>query len=404
MTKIRVLLFVLTLFVVGILGYFAILFAKGYRLNTKTFKFQPKGILVVKSDPTGAQIFIDGNLKGASDSNFSLPPGIYDIDVKKDGYIPWYKRLTIEKESVTEANVSLYRQVPSFTPITISGANIPVASANFERLAYSIFPETENGGNQEKVGLWVMETINFPFGFSKDSKRVTDGDLNGSIWEFSPDGREILLTTPSGIYLLDSGVFTPQSQRINVASKKDAIFASWKKERDDRLNAQIRNLPDELIDILQRRVSAILFSPDDSKIAYTASSSASLSQNLIKPLPGSSTQKEDRDIKIDHTYVYDIKEDRNFLIDTGVEQLLLGNLYKPNINRRLFWLSNSRNLVLAQEGKISIVDYDGTNRQLVYSGSYVSPDAYPYTNSSSLLILTSLGAASTPNLYSLNLK
>jgi len=54
---------------VGLLGYIAITFAKGYRLDFKTLKMISKGILVVKTDPTGAQVFVDKDLIGASDSN-----------------------------------------------------------------------------------------------------------------------------------------------------------------------------------------------------------------------------------------------------------------------------------------------------------------------------------------------
>ena len=83
MTRVRVLLFFLGILVVGLLGYIAITFAKGYRLDFKTLKMISKGILVVKTDPTGAQVFVDKDLIGASDSNFTLSPGTYDVEIKK---------------------------------------------------------------------------------------------------------------------------------------------------------------------------------------------------------------------------------------------------------------------------------------------------------------------------------
>ena len=67
MTKVRVLLFFLGIIVVGILGYLLISYAKGYRMDFKTLKIVSKGILVVKTDPTGAQVFVDKDLIGASD-------------------------------------------------------------------------------------------------------------------------------------------------------------------------------------------------------------------------------------------------------------------------------------------------------------------------------------------------
>jgi len=384
MTKVRVLLFFLGIAVVGLLGYIAITYAKGYRLNFKTLKFVSKGILVVKTEPTGAEVFVNKELIGASDSNFSLSPGTYDVELRKIGFISWYKRLTIEKETVTEIRADLFNSSPSFVPVTQDGVIGPISSQNFSQIAYA-----------NSQGLWILENINFPIGFAKDTRKITDGDLSQATWQFSPNARELLLETAGGYFLLDTGKLTPQAQRINISSKAASILEEWKKEKETKLLTQTRNLPSELQDILQRKSNHIVFSPDETKILYTASASGTLNSGLIKPLPGASTQKEDRDIKIDHTYVYDIKEDRNFLIDTT------DNWEK----RTLFWLPNSRNLVLGDEGRITVIDYDGTNRQVVFSGGYSPPYVFPYLNGEKLLILTNLGADSqTPNLYSISIK
>lgn len=402
MTKQRILILLSTFIVIGVLGYFAILLARGYRFNSKTFKFNPNGILVIKSDPTGAQIFINGDLKGATDSNISLAPDTYDVNIKKDGYLSWYKRLTIEKEIVTEVNPSLFKPTPALSPITFSGATAPTASNDFSRIAFAVLPS--EGIEKDKVGLWIMDTGSLPLGFNRDPKRITDGNLTGASWQFSPSARDILLETSSGVFLLDTGSFTPQDQSVNTASKKSSILASWEKEKTIKLGAKVNNLPLEFKEILERKTSSFVFSADENKILYTASSSGTIASKLIPQLPGSSTQKQNRDIRIDRTYIYDIKEDRNFLVDEGVSFLTISGSDTNGAKRRMFWLSNSLNLVLAEEGKIIVLDYDGTNRQSVYSGSFIAPHVYPYINSSKLLILTNLGASSTPNLYSLNIK
>jgi len=391
----------LTLLVVGLLGLFLSLYARGYRFDGQTFRFKPSGLLVVKSDPSGAQVFVNGELSTATDTTVSLAPGTYDVSIRKESFHPWNKRLVIEKEVVTEAIASLFRVAPSLSSVTFSGVVNPVISADGTRIAYATPPSRED---PEKGGLWAIETVNLPIGFARDPRRVTDGDLTAADWQFSPDGREILVSLGQSVFLLDASTFTPQARRVNVAARKEIILAEWEEERGTRLSSQIKILPDELIDILQRKVSSIVFSPDETKILYTASGSATIRENLIKPLPGSSSQKQERDIKEGHTYVYDIKEDRNFLIDEGAESLLIDSKLVPELTRRLAWFPTSKHLVLSEAGKITIIDYDGTNRQLVYSGSYVSPHAYPFGSTSRLLILTSLGADTTPNLYSLTLK
>lgn len=379
MTRIRILIFLLTVVVVGLIGTFAISYARGYRFDWKRFRFTPNGLLVIKSEPTGAQIFVNGDLRTATDATVSISPGTYDVSVQKTGYLAWNKRLTIEKEEVTVATVNLFRSAPSLTAVTFDGAVNPVSSADYSKIAYAA-----------KTGLWLIETTDLPLGFSRDPRRIADGDLSQAIWEFSPDGRQIMLTTPVGVFLLDTGSFTPQNEWVNIGSRKETTLAAWELERKNKLAAQSKNLPEEVGDILSRKVSQVVFSPDETKILYTASASGALTDNLIKSLPGSSTQKQERNIEPGRTYVYDIKEDRNFKVaDEGAA---------------LRWFPTSRHLVLAEDGAVTIMDYDGTNRQPVYTGSYSAPFAFPYANSSRLLILTNLGSGSTANLYSLSLK
>ncbi|MFH1971348.1 MAG: hypothetical protein ABIJ05_03140, partial [Patescibacteria group bacterium] len=104
-------------------------------------------------------------------------------------------------------------------------------------------------------------------------------------------------------------------------------------------------------------------------------------------------------------YVYDIKEDRNFLIAENSDGFIVDGIVPANPRKRLAWFPNSNNLILAEEGRIYIMDYDGTNRQEVYSGAYIAPYAFPFASNQRIMILTNLGAdSSTPNLYSLTIK
>ncbi|HKC04701.1 MAG TPA: PEGA domain-containing protein [Patescibacteria group bacterium] len=395
MIKVRIFLFLLTVFVVGTVGIFVSYYARGYRLDFKTFRFQPNGILVLKSEPDGASVYVNRELRTATNTTLSLSPGVYDIDIKKDGYFSWYKRLVIEKEIVTQANVSLFKNVPSLSPVTFSGAENPIVSDDGTRIAFQVPFNSDTA--QDKAGLWTIDTFNLPLGFLNDPKRITDGDLSGSTFVFSPDGRQILLTTSNGIFLLDSGSFTPQAQWVNVASRKSTIITQWQTEKKVKDESLTRALPAELTDILTRKSSAFVFSPDEEMILYTASAAGTLPENLVKPLPGASTQTQERNVQTGHTYVYDIKEDRNFLIsDMPVNS-------QPASALR--WMPSSKHLLFAQTGQVAIMDYDGTNRQVVYSGAYNAPFAFPYSNTTKLLILTNLGGTtSSANLYSLTVK
>ena len=394
----------ITVLFITVIGYFMSLYARGYRFDPKTLKFSPSGLLVTKSSPDGAQVFVNGELKTATNANLSLTPGTYDVSIKKEGYFTWNKRLKIEKEVVTQADAHLFRIAPSLSTVTFSGAEKPVASEDLGKIAYSV-PATGENLSEDKEGLWLIETFNLPLGFSREPKRITDGDLKDASWRFSPDGREILLENASGKYLLESGVFTPQAKRINIAATLDKTLEEWEKERAARLKAQLRGLPEKLVEMLTNATESVVFSPDENKILYKAKADFTLANDLIKPIPGSSSQKQEREVKKGRIYVYDIKEDRNFLISD--EQITITN-YLPNTTsdgQALHWFPTSLHLLLAKPDKVIIMDYDGTNRQEVYSGAYSVPNAFPIAATDRILILTNLGAnSSLANLYSLGLK
>jgi hypothetical protein len=402
MAKTRLLIFLISIVIVVSVSLFVSYYARGFVFDYKTFKFLPNGLLVIKSEPDSASVIIDGTLKTATNATLALPPGVYDVEVKKDGYFNWYKRLTIDKEIVTSSDVSLFRNVPSLSPATFSGASRPTISEDGTKIAYLVLPDAEV--SEEKTGLWTLQTFSLPLGFSNEPKRVTDGDLTEATFQFSPDARQIMLSTAEGAFIIETGTFTPQNQLVNIAGRKEAILTDWQKEKQVRDLSLLRALPPQLEDVLIRKTKHYVFSPDENLILYTASISGTLDEGLIPALPGASTQKQERLLEPDHTYIYDIKEDRNFLISDVPVKISDGQIDTKLEMPAVRWMPSSRHLLLAEPNKITVMDYDGTNRQVVYSGIYASPYAFPFNNTTRLLILTNLGSASNPNLYTLTIK
>ena len=72
-----------------------VLFARGYRPNRSTSTLQPTGILVSQSYPDGAETYLNGELRSATNSNLNLPPGNYTIEMRLDGFSPWQKAIVI---------------------------------------------------------------------------------------------------------------------------------------------------------------------------------------------------------------------------------------------------------------------------------------------------------------------
>ncbi len=380
MTKLRVIIFLITITIVGSVGYIIILYANGYRLN-KDNKLVSNGLLVANSDPNGAQIIIDGKLNSATNSTITLPLGTYDIKIKKVGYLDWQKQIKIENGVVSEIDTSLFPQAASLNPLTFAGSMNPIVSPDYSKIVYG-----------DSAGIWVIETINLPIGFNSGPTKITDlvPDANTN-WQWSPDARQILITTKTQNYLLNISTTIPSTQLIDITQSLTKTKSDWQLTKNKELDSLLSKLPNELQNIFKTKTKNIVFSPDQTKILYTAGNSATVPTGLIQELPGSSTQKQTRDIQKDKTYVFDIKEDRNFEITDVAEPI--------------YWFASSRNLIIPEKDKVVITDYDNTNKQTIYGGSYVYPNAFPTPNTNRIFILTNLGAIKAiPNLYSLNLR
>lgn len=391
-----------TIFAAILLGIGITFYARGYRLNPQNGQVAEHGILVLKSHPDPAEIYINGELETVTNATIDLEPGTYDVEVRKEGFHTWQKRLTIKKEEVTEATAHLYRTAPSLSAITFSMAADPVASDDFTKIAYAVYPDP---AREDKEGLWIIETVNLPIGFNRDPRRVTNGDLSEAEWEFSPDGREILLTIGQSTYLLDSGEYTSQTQRVNISTQVEEIRADWEEKRMLDLKESLKQLPDELEKDMAEYATDVVFSPDEDMVIYRAAADFNISSELIPPLPGASNQKQAREVKTGGIYIYDIKEDRNYLIEEESQNISISNKRQTSTTQNMSWFPTSRHLIYSLENQIVIMDYDGTNRVTVYQGPYNSPNAFPSVGIDRMIILTDLGATTNPtNLYTLGIK
>lgn len=385
MIKIRLLISFVSLLIVFGFGFLAIFYARGYRIEKaegEQITVTPTGILSITSDPTAAQIYLNGELKDATNSTLSLSPGEYKLEVKKEGYMPWTKDILIQKEIVTPIFVSLTSSAPSLSPLTSQGVTSPVLSRDGTRLIYGRIDKDD----QTKTGLWVYDLTALPLGFTREPRQITDISIDASTWEWSANGQEILITNKNGTYLIDVNEFTSGRNLTPLtASKITEIKAQWEKLITSETTTQINLIQKPINETLVKSTINQRFSPDKTKLLYEATQAATIAQGS-RQLPGSSTQAQEREIKPGRVYVYDIKEDRNFRVGEKGESLIK-------------WMSNSHNLAVVEKGKISVMDYDSTNKQTVFSGNFLYPYVFTTPEGSRILVTTSLGADRPLNLY-----
>ena len=384
-------------FILVLIGAFLVIrLAQGYRPDLSTRSLRPSGLLVATSVPDGAQIYLDGKLTSATNTTINLNPGEYEVEIKKEGYAPWKKTLTIKKELVTKADAYLFPTYPNLQSLTFTGAQNPILSPDGQKVVFAV-----SQSSLEKNGLWVLDLGDRLLGLPRDPRKIVasaPGGRDFSLAEltWSPDSKQILATLKLKVgaenILLDASQLNPANLLIDVTDRLATIQAGWQKDEQLKLDAQLAKLPQKLQKTLATTVKNIQFSDDETKILYTATASAQIPQDLIPALPSTSTQPENRNLEKGKIYVYDLKEDKNFFI------------IEEDAKKKIAWFPTSKHLFLVQVGKITILEYDNTNWVDVYTGPFEEMYAYPFPAGNRILVLTSLSTDTPQNLYAISLR
>src|SRR3990167_5015659 len=110
-----------------------IAYARGYRINFDEGTVTSTGILSVNSTPRPAKVYVNGELKGATDVNLTLPFGKYNVEVKKDGYTSWQKQVSLKGEILMSLDARLFSKNPSLTPLTNLGVMKAIPIGNTDK-------------------------------------------------------------------------------------------------------------------------------------------------------------------------------------------------------------------------------------------------------------------------------
>lgn len=451
-------IFSITIITVG--TYIAIQFGKGYRPN-KDGTIKGTGLLAANSFPNGAEVYVNDKLTTATDDTLNLTPDKYFISIKKDGYLPWQKDITVKEELVSQTNATLFKAAPGLSPLTLAGAKNISPSPDGQKIAFAVTQASSNPKN----GLYIMDMSSAsPLSQSKEPRQIarntSDLDFSRASMIWAPDSSQIMVNLPeensvSSTYILPIASLTETANLRDVTAELPVILAGWEEDIAIRETKQFTKLPLEMQKIASESASNIYFSPNEDRVMYTSTKYAVLPENLIQTPPSTSTQPEERDLKPGTIYVYDIVEDKNFAIGSSPsgtlkaeKHLLLldsnqqisaaadRNAISPpvkalsdfstlqvknsfsqtanNFNTHYSsfysmsyqWYPNSTHLLYDAGKTIEIVEYDSTNRITVYSGPFTSGFVYPWPDGRQLIITTNLNPSSESpeNLYAIAIR
>lgn len=397
--------------------------ARGYRIDLNNKSLSATGIISVSSNPTAAKIFINNELKGVTNTNVTLPPGNYQVDIKKDGYTNWTKAIALKGELVMTVNALLFPQNPSLSPLTNLGVTKAIPIDQTDQVL--LFVENSTTTNEETGdGIYLFDTNKKPLNILSSLKRIMlkavlptnlqiiptnvifSPDFKQGIFEFSDSQNNI------SAYLLS--LDNENTTLFDITTSKETLINAWEKIKNDNQIKILETYPTNMVKVASDSFNIISFSPDETKVFYQANKTVILPPGITPPVIAANQTKEVRTLTKDHYYIYDKKEDKNYeidlinlinLISKKIPNSNLGQLDQLEIRNSIQWYYDSKHLVLNEPKRIIIMDYDGMNRQTVYSAT-LENTFITSTSDGSLIVLANLNpeANKYPDLYAVGIK
>lgn len=369
---------------------------------------------------------------------------------------------------MTATNAQLFPTSPSLEPLTYTGALMPVPAPDGTKLAFTVASSSAVAKN----GLYVQELNSSPIALNKTARQIarTEAgyDYTTSSYTWSPNGSEILVSFKSGAHiLLDATQFNDLASLKDVTVRLPQILSEWELELAREERVQLLKLPDFMATVATTSATNLYFSPDNKRLLYQSTQDQEIPSGLIPAVPSSSTQAEIRSLKAGSWYVYDLKEDKNFLITEGLspspypklctssakapekcpetqsslrgpskitllpnfqsaipaelisspsafrslqatstaQSIVLFNAqYSPIFVGSIQWYPDSTHLIVTTDNGIDLMEYDGTNRLTVYGGPMDKSIVYPWPDGSKIITRIAFSEGTIPNLYTIKLK
>lgn len=378
---------IVTLLVIAVSAGGAIFLAKGYSFSTKEKRIVGTGILSITSEPDAASVYLDGHLTTATNANInSLSPKSYSVKVIKEGFIPWERAVEIKEGLVTDLKITLFPSLPTIYPLTFTGIVNPTLSPDGSKLVF-IVPLASGGA--KKSGIWVWtQTRNQPISFARSaephqilSNQITD--LSNAKLKWSSDSKQVLESTPENNFLLDSDRLNADPR--DITATLDVTVKGWEEDTHAKDEARILAIKDFNLRKIASDSAIVRWSPDETKMMVVGKSSDK--EKL-------STDEAKLNFK-----VYDLEEEKSPVGSLSKE-------YTLPLGKAHIWLPDSRHIILVEDSTISLLDFDGTNKAVIYAGKFEDSLVFPWSDSSRLMIVSSFPTptASEPNLYGINLK
>lgn len=420
-----------------VISYGVFMFAKGYRFNTQTRELKAQGVLVANSYPNDSQLFINGKFADLTPHTIYLNPGTYSVRIEKEGYTPWEKIYTVEKERVYRTDALLFLKNPSLSPLTNRGLISPALSPDNTSIVYIHNDISQNTqiipNDEERNGIFYATINSRTLSIFKNKQLLLpssllppDIDLTKTVFIFSPTGKNILTflkNVDEEIVSVQMLSLTDPGSSLDVTYSYQTLLENWYEQNIELQLKLIDSQPKAIRLLLSEYARIIAISPDKKKILYIGKKAYTIPITIKPPLKGSSPIAQKRTIETGSFYIYDSKEDKNYqlsALDNAKRKDLLNDLetlenpsqitpetlaIASKLFNILFWYNDSKHIIIIHNDTIEALEYDGTNRTIIYSGPF-EKKLYATTSDGKIMILTNFNPKRDvlPDAYAVSVK
>ncbi|RUM61836.1 MAG: hypothetical protein DSY59_01190 [Persephonella sp.] len=158
--------------------------------------------------------------------NLTLKPGEWLVEVRKEGYTSWQKKVSLKEGVVVSLNARLFPKNPSLKPLTSVGVAKAVRVDDLDKVLLFI-----KKGEKED-GVYLFEKTKNPiaskgkpkklFSFSKYTQKEIDLDALDPI--FSPDFKQFVLEFEGRKYLFS--LIPNQEEVLDVTFSYKELFSA----------------------------------------------------------------------------------------------------------------------------------------------------------------------------------
>jgi hypothetical protein len=172
--------------------------AKGYDYDRKRDEIIVKGLLYVDTDPTGADIFINGKQQSnQSNTKISLEEGDYDLKIAKKGFYDWTKKIRVDGAQI---EYILYPKLISSDLIGASKTRLNLGT-NYDITKVFESPDLKTiyilqADDKKQYNYINIDSTN-PTILPLDIPELTKSTTNASqlsVLDWSPDSKALLLS------------------------------------------------------------------------------------------------------------------------------------------------------------------------------------------------------------------